>query len=473
MPNYAIARHSKLKGGSVSSSCHHTFRTKETPNADRERTGENRVLFGDTRSLREKVDERIALSDARTRPDNVECVEYLFTASHDFFFDERDVLDEEKLERWIGLNMEFLHEECGPDLIGAVLHMDETTPHIAAYRVPLKDGKLNCKYFYGTRELNSKFQTRYAEKMKPLGLERGVMKSRAQHQDIKRFYGAINAPVKLQPRIHELSDPPRVFLTPTQQNAYKEGLVKEIMAQLEPQIVAFRDKALTAEDEKRKRLAAEKLAAEKVAAAEKARDLAEARVFMGERRNQALHKDNVELRRQHELLGRALASEQQRAEQLSARGRDIPLAEVMSKLGCGGQEQTDSSVVYYSADGRIALTVKDNHAFDYQDKLVAKDSVNLLLYVFHDHRKQDASKEDTLRWLADNFGERRAVAAYLAEQEDALTDYFAERNRGRDEQERSLAHPLSIPGQEQHDAQGHLEISKTDATHEDTNVLLR
>jgi len=193
---------------------------------------------------------------------------------------------------------------------------------------------------------------------------------------------------------------------------------------------------------------------------------------MGERRNQALHKDNVELRRQHELLGRALASEQQRAEQLSARMRDIPLTEVMSKLGCVGHEQTDRSVIYYSADGRIAMTVKDNYAFDFQDKLVAKDSVSLLLYVFHDHCNQDASSADALRWLADNFGEGQAIAAYLAEREGALTDYFAERNRGRDEQERSREHLLSIPEQERDTVQDHSEISKAEIAHEDASDLL-
>jgi len=153
--------------------------------------------------------------------------------------------------------------------------------------------------------------------------------------------------------------------------------------------------------------------------------------------------------------------------------RDIPLAEVMSKLGCVGQEQTDRSVIYYSADGRKALTVKDNHAFDYQDKLVAKDSVNLLLYVFHDHCNQDASREDALHWLADSFGEGRAVAAYLAERESALTDYFAEHNRGRDERERGRERLPSMPGQERDGLQGHSEVSNAEVTREDASVLLR
>ncbi|MFN2455490.1 MAG: MobV family relaxase [Pyrinomonadaceae bacterium] len=473
MPQYAIARHSKLKGSSVSASCHHAFRTKDTPNADHEKTADNRVIHGDTRPLREKVDERINLTDARTRSDNVECLEYLFTASHEFFFDERGTLNEENLDRWVELNMEFVHEECGPDLIGAVLHMDERTPHITAYRVPLKDGKLNCKFFYGTKEKNREFQTRYAEKMKVLGLERGIEKSRARHQDIKRFYGAINAPVKLKIRQHEITNPPRVFVTQAQQKDYKETVIKEVMDQLGPQLYTLRDKALMAEDEKRKRLAAEKHAAEKIAAAEKARDLADARRFLGEKKNQALQQENTELSRQNEQLNRALAGESQKVEQLSARVRDIPLTEVMGRLGCEGHLQPDRSTVYFSEDGRKALSIRDNHAYDFEDEPVAKNAIQLLLHVFNDHCGQNASPKDALRWIADNYGERQAVAAYLAEREEILTDYFAERKQSRSERDQKKERSFTAQEQERSDEQSRLETTKLETQIEEIALLIQ
>jgi hypothetical protein len=460
VPNYAIARHAKLKGGSVSASSYHNLRTRETPNADERRRDENRILYGDDRPLRDKVDERISESDARTRSDNVECVEYMLTATREHFLDERGEIDAGKLEKWVSLNMEFLREECGPDLIGAVLHMDETTPHIAAYRVPLKDGKLNCKHFYGTRELNRRFQTRYAEKMKALGLERGVEKSRARHQDIRRFYGSINAPVKLQIRTREITNPPRVFVTQSQQNEYKEAVVKEVMGQITPQVQALRDKALTAEDEKRRRVAAEKRAAERIAAAERARETAEIRRQVEGKRVEELSRENAELRQRGERLSRALSAESQRAERSDARVRDVPLTEVMSRLGCEGHLQPDGSVVYLSDAGEKALSVKDGKAYDCDGTPAAGSAVRLLLHVCNDHLGQNASREDALRWMADNFGEKQAVAAFLVEQEQILTDYLEGRERDRGERDHKHDRPLAAQGQERSDEQTQAETTR-------------
>ena len=468
MPNYAIARHAKLKGGGVSSSSHHNLRTRETPNADEARGDKNRILYGDDRPLREKVDEKTSKTAAKTRSDNVECVEYMLTGTREHFLDSHGEIDDEKLEKWIALNLEFLHEECGQDLIGAILHMDETTPHIAAYRVPLKDGKLNCKYFYGTRALNSRFQDRYADKMKVLGLERGIERSRARHQDIKRFYASINAPVKLNIRTQEIADPPRLFISQTQQKEYKETVVQEVMTQVEPQITAIRDKALTAEDEKRKRVAAETRAVEKIVTAEKARELAEARQFVGTKRNQALHKEVIEFREQNEQLSRALTAQTQKLDRESARVRDIPLTEVMSRLGCEGHPQPDHSTVYLSNDGREALSIKNNRAYDSEGELAAKNAIQLFLHISNEHFGQNASHNDGLNWLADNFGEKQAVAAHLAHQEEVLSNRFGERQRDRNAHEKKEQSLIPTQRSEQ---QSFLETAEPEIKIEDIGEL--
>lgn len=50
-------------------------------------------------------------------------------------------------------NIQWLEKTYGKDnVVHAALHMDESTPHIAAYIVPEKDGKLNCREFLGGRE---------------------------------------------------------------------------------------------------------------------------------------------------------------------------------------------------------------------------------------------------------------------------------------------------------------------------------
>ncbi len=71
------------------------------------------------------------------------------------------------------------------------MHLDETTPHIHAYTVPIVNGKLNQKHFTGTRAKMRQMQSNYAQAMQPFGLQRGIAGSKATHQSVQRFYGQI------------------------------------------------------------------------------------------------------------------------------------------------------------------------------------------------------------------------------------------------------------------------------------------
>ncbi|MCA1605506.1 MAG: plasmid recombination protein, partial [Acidobacteria bacterium] len=204
---YAIARVGKLKGPSVVSSGKHVDRERETPNADPDRRHENRTLVGDGRSLREVVAEKIGAHGGKPRRDSVECVEMLFSASPEFFFDEEEVIDEEKVSKFSEKTVEFLREKYGDRCVKAILHMDEHTPHIHAFMVPIDGrGRLNCKSFFGTRDKFRQFQTEYARKMEPIGLERGVEYSRARHTDVQRFYATIMEPVHIKVNHEHIPD---------------------------------------------------------------------------------------------------------------------------------------------------------------------------------------------------------------------------------------------------------------------------
>ena len=77
-------------------------------------------------------------------------------------------------------------EDRGFVFVKAVAHRDEQTPHVVAYGVPLdKSKRLNCKSHLGGREKLSALQDEYAERMKPLGLQRGIRGSQAEHQRVK------------------------------------------------------------------------------------------------------------------------------------------------------------------------------------------------------------------------------------------------------------------------------------------------
>lgn len=202
----AILRTAKLKGNQVKASDEHTERARETLNADPQKLKDNIYLIGEPElNLRDLVNKEIEKStwttkngEKRTgkpRPDSVECVEYLMTASPDFFGDnELDKMS--KALEFADRAGEYMkkNEERGMKFVKAVIHLDEMTPHIVAYAVPIDpNGKLNAKHHFGGNKWRmAEHQDEFAEIMQPLGLERGVRGSTAKHQTIQSMYGKIN-----------------------------------------------------------------------------------------------------------------------------------------------------------------------------------------------------------------------------------------------------------------------------------------
>lgn len=94
-----------------------------------------------------------------------------------------------KGEDWVQANIKFFEEEYGKEnIVRAVLHMDETTPHMHIVIVPLtKDGRLNAKELVGNRVALQQRHTRYSEAVKEFGIERGVQNSGATHKEIHQY----------------------------------------------------------------------------------------------------------------------------------------------------------------------------------------------------------------------------------------------------------------------------------------------
>jgi Plasmid recombination enzyme len=200
--SYAILRTEKLKGSAVSSSDMHLDRKRETLNADKARTDKNIYLIGEKgESLRELVNYHIGEAGGKPRRDSVECVEFLMTASPDYFSSPTKTFD------FVRQSKKFMDrlESRGMKFVKAVVHLDELTPHISAFAVPFDDkGKLNAKAHLGGREKLSKLQDEYAEVMKPLGLERGIKGSVAEHQTIQKYYGKLDMLDQSQEQIQQL-----------------------------------------------------------------------------------------------------------------------------------------------------------------------------------------------------------------------------------------------------------------------------
>jgi len=237
---YGICRIQKLKAGAVGRSAQHTSRKRETPNADPEKQHIRIIGQPDnpnTPDLETLVRQHIG--DQTIRKNAVLAVEFLLTASPEYFRPDdpsrAGYYEPQKLESFQDTACEWLQTRYGDRIVRAELHLDESTPHIHAYMVPLDEkGKLNCRALLGgSRYRLSELQDDFAAAMAPLGLERGIKGSRASHTEVRKYYAAINqqpdATLDVQTMQRLVADRQRAI----NDSAQMEQTAKELALELE------------------------------------------------------------------------------------------------------------------------------------------------------------------------------------------------------------------------------------------------
>ena len=122
------------------------------------------------------------------RKDAVKFSTHILTGSHEDM--KAMEQDKEKFEQWLKANKKFIEDEFGKEnIVRFVLHRDERTPHIHAVTVNLtKDGRLSAKEILGNPKAMQERQDRYAEAMKPFGMERGIKNTGIEHEDARTYY---------------------------------------------------------------------------------------------------------------------------------------------------------------------------------------------------------------------------------------------------------------------------------------------
>ena len=190
---YAIMRFKKYKGPEISRIEAHDERTKETyasnPDVDTSRSKYNYHLVEPAGKYRAVSEARIAEVGCRTRSDSVRMVETLVTASPHFFKKKSD----EEIRAFFERAMKFFERKIGREnIISAVVHMDEKTPHLHMTFVPItEDGRLCAKEIIGNKKTLTEWQDQFWEHMVkkyPL-LERGESASETGRTHIPpRFY---------------------------------------------------------------------------------------------------------------------------------------------------------------------------------------------------------------------------------------------------------------------------------------------
>jgi hypothetical protein len=231
MTALAILRVEKLKTfGNVGGSEAHTARIQDTPNADPQKKETNIRLIGNPLdpSLEELVKTKIEKETKHTlktenssrkrnkdkdnpnskkirlRPDAVLCSEIFLSASPEYFRPDdpsrAGEWDEQLMWNFANASTNWLLENYGDKCVRAELHLDEATPHIHAYIVPVNDKTklLSHKAMFGGNGNEgkiklSKLQDSYASALAPLGISRGVKGSKATHTQVKKYYAAVNS----------------------------------------------------------------------------------------------------------------------------------------------------------------------------------------------------------------------------------------------------------------------------------------
>ena len=213
---YAVLHLEKAKGADSGMSAH-IERTIQPKNADPKRTHLNRELIQFPNGVRNRtaaIQHRLDTAGLRRKigKNQVQAIRIVLTGTH---ADMEQIKQTGRLDEWCQDNVDWLRKTYGADnVVSAVLHMDEETPHIHATIVPIvqterkKQKKEQAvKKRYRTKapaprlcadEVMSRanlirYQDTYAEQMVAYGLQRGIKGSEAQHVSTHEYYRSLIA----------------------------------------------------------------------------------------------------------------------------------------------------------------------------------------------------------------------------------------------------------------------------------------
>jgi len=209
---YAVL-HMEKTGGTDAAMSAHIERTIHPKNADANRTHLNRELIkfpDEVENRTQAIQHRLDTAGLTRKIGNnqVRAIRVLLTGTHE---DMERITSEGRLGEWCEDNLKYLADTFGRDnIVSAVLHMDEQTPHIHATLVPIvreerkrkkkeqqvkkryrkkpTDAVRLCADDVMTRAKLKSYQDTYAQAMSRYGLQRGIDGSEAKHISTRQYY---------------------------------------------------------------------------------------------------------------------------------------------------------------------------------------------------------------------------------------------------------------------------------------------
>ncbi len=206
--SYTVLHLEKAKGNDSAMSAH-IERTIHPKNADASRSHLNKELIVYPESIKNRTSAiQYRLDNAHLKrkigTNQVRAIRVLLSGTHEVM---KTIEENKQLNNWCNDNLNWIKETFGEEnLVSAVLHMDEKTPHIHATIVPIVTGerrKANDSQTYKKKNLNSNrlcaddimarnklkhYQNTYATVMAKYGLRRGIEGSEAKHISTAEYY---------------------------------------------------------------------------------------------------------------------------------------------------------------------------------------------------------------------------------------------------------------------------------------------
>ncbi len=354
MPQYAIMRVEKIKTmGAVAAMGGHSERTRETLNADPERCGDNVRLVGDgdvVGAVQARLD-----TVPRIRSDSVLALDVFMGASKDWY-DQQDAATK---ATWQASSLAWVRATYGAEnVVEAWLHADETTPHIAALVTPITpEGRLNAHYFTGSASQLRAQQDSYARAVEPLGLERGVKGSVADHQTVKEFYAKIEQPTPAPEMVKgsiEVERPGRLVANPDKWASEQQ---ERLVERLAPVVDAALTKATHYEEQAAK---------------------AEANIVVLQGQVREISRERDTLRGDYKALAASV--------------RAVPLESVIERLG--GQVDRYNSAKWRLDGEHISIT--DERFYNHDRQQGGGGAIDLVMHATgHDYKEAVAYLRDT------------------------------------------------------------------------------
>ena len=160
--------------------------------------------------------------------------------------------------------------------------------------------------------------------------------------------------------------------------------------------------------------------------------------------NRGLRRENHDLRTERNELHESvlkLRLEKQgfeiEAREYRERLADVPMPEVLERMGCRAERQGEA-LVYRDGRGGVALRVEGQQAEDFHRQETYRNSLDLVIQLRRHHQGVEGFTEaQAIEFLREEFGDSRAAGAVMAHREQSVLEFF-DRTRQEREREHSL-----------------------------------